>query len=839
MWNLRLLLGVLIIGTVHSIYKAVNVTRTDSTQIRATLVSPDKEMISPLSVIISLESEARVRIKILDPNNKRYEVPYPDTDEKIISNTERRYKVSITESPFSVQIHRSDDESLIFDTSSQELVFQNQFLKIGTTLPSTILYGIGEDSAPLLRDMDNKIHSLWTQGAYYLQGQGANLYGSHPFYLNIESAGSSRSNGVLLMNSNAMDILLTKTPVPSVTWKTIGGILDFSIFVGNNPLDVVRLYTERVGKPFLPPIWSLGFHLCRWGYNNTEYMESVMADMVLQGVPVDVHWNDIDHMDQYEDFTLSKRFAKLPEYVNKLHKSGKKYVMILDPAIHARFGQGYEPADSGLLKDVFIKNSTGELLIGNVWPGDTVFPDFLHPGTADWWSNQLTKFSKTVQYDGIWIDMNEPASFYDGSSVGCPWSDTLEEPPYLPGVRSSLQWQTLCMTAQQHQYFHYDVHNLYGWSESRATRSGLLSQRPSNRTFVLSRSTFVGSGRWAAHWTGDIRSTWSDMRATIPGLINMNMYGIPLVGADICGFEGDSNKELCIRWSQLGAYYPFSRNHNTIFAIPQEPTAWGTEATAIIRRALLYRYRLILYLYNLFVQSHSDGTPVMQALFMQFPGQEFTYDLDRQFMLGAGIMVCPTLEEGAETVWIYFPPATWYSVWDLELVSEGGEVVSHFPAPLDTINVFVRGGTVLPVVIETEGETPTAEQVLSSPHISVHCYLDQEGEATGTLFVDDGYSEDRNRPVHQVKFTVSQQQLTISPVTTGEMVRVVSSVKIAGVVLVGEKVEVLVGAGVQQHVSYNSDTLLLTVYQLKGEAGIPLTTDTDITITWRVARGNY
>ena len=97
-------------------------------------------MISPLSVIISLESEARVRIKILDPNNKRYEVPYPDTDEKIISSTERRYKVSITESPFSVQIHRSDDESLIFDTSSHELVFQNQFLKIGTvpgTLPGT------------------------------------------------------------------------------------------------------------------------------------------------------------------------------------------------------------------------------------------------------------------------------------------------------------------------------------------------------------------------------------------------------------------------------------------------------------------------------------------------------------------------------------------------------------------------------------------------------------------------------------------------------------------------------------------------------------------------------
>ena len=78
------------------------------------------------------------------------------------------------------------------------------------------------------------------------------------------SAGRSNSHGVLLMNSNAMDILLTKNPEPSVTWTTIGGILDLSIFVVESPLDVIRLYTERIGRPFLPPIWALGFHLCRF-----------------------------------------------------------------------------------------------------------------------------------------------------------------------------------------------------------------------------------------------------------------------------------------------------------------------------------------------------------------------------------------------------------------------------------------------------------------------------------------------------------------------------------------------------------------------------------------------
>ena len=363
-----------------------------------------------------------------------------------------------------------------------------------------------------------------------------------------------------------------------------------------------------------------------------------MVDMILQQVPVDVQWSDIDYMSEHEDFTYNKeRFTLLPEYIDKvLHRNGKRYVVMMDPAIHARFNKGYAPVDSGVKMDVFIRNDTGGYLVGDVWPGDTVFPDFLHPETTTWWTEQLTKFSKELKYDGIWIDMNEPASFYDGSKEGCPWNDPLEKPPYIPAVRKTLQWQTLCMTAKQHQYHHYDVHNLYGWSESRATRAALLSQRPNNRTFLLSRSTFVGSGRWAAHWTGDIDSSWEDMGATIPSLINFNMYGIPMVGADICGFQDDSNKELCIRWHQLGAFYPFSRNHNTLFARPQEPTAWGTESTAIIRTALLQRYRLMLYLYNLFVEAHTDGTPVMQALFLQFPEDEMTYDKDRQFLLGSG-----------------------------------------------------------------------------------------------------------------------------------------------------------------------------------------------------------
>lgn len=108
----------------------------------------------------------------------------------------------------------------------------------------------------------------------------------------------------------------------------------------------------------------------------------------------------------------------------------------MDPAIHARFNEGYAPLDTGLEMGVFVTNQSGGVLVGNVWPGDTVFPDFLSNDTSVWWSKQIAGFYEELQLDGFWNDMNEPQSFYCGSDVGCPWEDTLETPPYTPGNTS-------------------------------------------------------------------------------------------------------------------------------------------------------------------------------------------------------------------------------------------------------------------------------------------------------------------------------------------------------------------------------------------------------------------
>ncbi|NWR22711.1 SUIS protein, partial [Emberiza fucata] len=197
-----------------------------------------------------------------------------------------------------------------------------------------------------------------------------------------------------------------------------------------------------------------------------------------------------------------------------------------------------------------------------VWPGETVFPDYTSAEGTDWWLNECKLFKDMVPYDGIWIDMNEVCSFIPGSKKGCP-DNELNYPPYTPRILDRLMYaKTLCMDAVQSWGKQYDIHNLYGYSMTLSTRKAIETLFPGKRSFLISRSTFAGSGKFGGHWLGDNAATWDQLRWSIPGMLEFNLFGIPYVGADICGFFEDTTEELCRRWMQMGAFYPFSRNHN-------------------------------------------------------------------------------------------------------------------------------------------------------------------------------------------------------------------------------------------------------------------------------------
>ncbi|XP_074057924.1 lysosomal alpha-glucosidase-like isoform X2 [Macrotis lagotis] len=626
-------------------------------------------------------------------------------------------------------------------------------LHIKLTDPNHSRYEVPLEVPPATKKADNPLYSLDFSRDPFGILESYNLYGVHPFYLSMEEAGSA--HGVFLLNSNAMEVVLQ--PAPALTWRTVGGILDFYIFLGPDPSSVVQQYQQVIGFPSMPPLWGLGFHLCRWGYGSSNQTWQTVKNMRNYLIPQDAQWNDIDYMEGSRIFTIEpKNFDTLPQLVMDLHNHGQYYVLIMDPAISSTQATGtYAPYEEGLKKGIFINNTNGQPLIGEVWPGLTAFPDFSNPETHQWWLENLNVFHARVPFDGLWIDMNEPSNFKDGSVDGCT-SGELDNPPYKPAVLGgSLFAKTICTSAKQSLSSHYNLHNLYGLMEAKATASALIAIR-GKRPFVISRSTFPSQGRYSGHWLGDNRSEWKDMYWSIPGLLNFNLFGIPLVGADICGFSGSTTEELCIRWMQLGAFYPFARNHNTINEKAQDPTVFSPPARTAMKEALMTRYALLPYLYTLFHHAHVCGETVARPLFFEFPQDKNTYALDQQFLWGRNLLVTPVLESGVDAVTGYFPQGIWYDYYTGSPLQSQGEKLK-LAAPLNHVNVHIREGAVLP----TQKPNITSWMSSGNPLLLVAA-LSQEGMAWGDFFWDDGESLDtfERGNYSYVMFNISQNVFT-------------------------------------------------------------------------------
>ena len=407
-------------------------------------------------------------------------------------------------------------------------------------------------------------------------------------------------------------------------------------------------------------------------------------------------------------------------------------------------------------------------------------PDWFHPDMSEVWYEGLQNFSKIVEFDGIWLDMNEPSSFVSGTqappslqldetadsaaqrrtarnrpryrssqlvlssplgadpAVSTPLID-VDNPAYpIRNGAGELKSHTVDVNVVHNNGLQeYHVHNVWGAMEEIATNDAIKRIKPGTRPFIVSRSTFAGVGRKTAHWLGDNYSTWEYMKRSIQGVLQFNLFAIPMVGPDTCGFAGDTTEELCNRWMQMSAFFPFYRNHNTLGAIPQEPYRWDSVIKASIT-AINARYALLPYWETLFAEAAASGSPPVRALFHEFDNPAY-YDNDSQFMVGPAILVTPQLEPGQSTVTGTFPSAggvTWTNFFTHEKVDTSNGEVVEVDAPLSTIPVHVRSGSAI-LMHSTVGYTLTETK---AGGYSILVVLDHNGEASGSAKVDDGMS---------------------------------------------------------------------------------------------------
>uniref|UniRef100_A0A183CCT4 P-type domain-containing protein n=1 Tax=Globodera pallida TaxID=36090 RepID=A0A183CCT4_GLOPA len=736
------------------------------------------------------------------------ELRNPTNFQKIISSNSLHFELGNMDGTFSFAIKRNDtNKANIWDTSIGGFVFGDQFIQIATFLASDRLYGLGENMHHELKH-DFTRYTTWgafsrdQQNEYYVPGP-YNGYGVHPFYVGLEPSG--KAHGVLILNSNAQEYITG--PGPHFVYRTVGGQLELFFFPGPTPEEVIRQYQQIIGTPYLPAYWAFGFRLCRWGYRSAEDAKNTVQRVRDAKIPFDVQYADIDYMERYKDFTYdSEKWAGLPEFAEQLHSWDMKLVLIWDPPVQANYSSFQRAIEKGVsfiewpnesmvqkeINDLYPLTRNTNIMLGPMWPDHHCgFPDFLDPlpNTTDWWVDEFVRFHDKVNFDGIWIDMNEPSVFgtneqqpwyFDPAAFGkkppiaplmCPKpNNNLDYPPYR--TWNSYQWdwdkstkslndKTLCMIGKsgRRKLSMYDTHSLYGWSEMIATQKALRAST-GKRGSITSRSTFPSSGHYGGHWLGDNHSRWPDLRLSIIGVMEFNMFGIPQIGADVCGFIGDTTEELCLRWQQLGAFHSYYRNHNDVNShMDQDPAQWKSVATAT-RVANLFRYQHLPYLYSLHFRASLYGGTVIRPLFFEFPLDTNTHSLSFQFMWGSAMVVVPVISPNVDSVHAYLPVnETWYSMSDAhEYGTRITPGYSTFNAPRNTpLPTFLRGGYIIPRQepdMTTVASRKKPFQLLAGlKPLSCPCTM----VATGELFWDDGETivdDFAAHPYYHIQFSV-------------------------------------------------------------------------------------
>jgi alpha-glucosidase len=639
-------------------------------------------------------------------------------------------EVHLIPSMLSLTVTDRQGREIVSDFYDPVTITADRFTLKKTLRPGEDIFGMGDKTGSFDRRGESFVD--WNTDAYGFQRDTDPIYKSIPFY--IATGADGGAYGLFMDNTWRSWFDFGHRNQFAIEFGSEGGPIDYYIIAGPTVRDVVRRYTDLTGKAPLPPLWALGYQQSRWSYMSADEVRHISATLRKDRIPSDVIWLDIDYQDRNRPFTTNKQtFPDLRKLASDVASKGFKLVAITDLHIAYAPGQGYVPYDTGAAGDRFVRDSSGKLYVAPVWPGPSVFPEFTQASTRAWWGS-LYKDFVADGIAGFWNDMNEPAIF--GTPTKTMPADVrhrIDSDDFAPRVAG-----------------HFEIHNVYGMENSRATHDGVLALRPNVRPFVMTRASYSGGQRYAVTWTGDNSSTWDHLKLAVQQMLSLGLSGFSWSGADIPGFTGGASPELATRWFEIGAFEPVFRGHSAKDTPRAEPWVDGPAQLAIRRRFIDERYRLLPYLYAVAEESARTGDPVMRPTFYDYPQMEKApCDQSMAFTVGSDLLVAaPPKPESPDPYDICLPGKGWYDYWTGARVAD--EKVSETPK-LDRLPVFVRPGAII-------SKQPLVQSTSETPKGPFQLEVYPGDDCRGEIYLDDGVS---------IEGPILRQQVTCSVTSNG------------------------------------------------------------------------
>ncbi|MEO6797204.1 MAG: TIM-barrel domain-containing protein [Candidatus Dormibacter sp.] len=514
------------------------------------------------------------------------------------------------------------------------------------------LFGLGEHFGAL--DRRGQAFASWTVDAFGVRSDRA--------YKNVPLLLSTQGYAVFFDMTAPLYYDLGQTSVAAWQVTARANHLRAYLILGDDVPGLMAGYHALTGAPAVPPAWSFGLWMSRWGYRTREEVMTVARRLREERVPCDVihidpYWMRY-HEGHHGDFTWDEvAFPDPPGMIAELKAMGFRLSLWESP---------YVPLDSAMYEEghragflLVDRQGTPALVHGFAKPSAAV--DFTNPAAVDWFKQKnraLLQSGVAVMKTDFAEDMPADAVAHDGTPAE-------------------------------------ELHNLYPLLYQRAVFE--VTEEVHGYGIVWGRSGYAGSQRYPVQWGGDPGCTFTDMAASLRGALSWILSGLAFSSFDMGGFFGiptltdPPSPELYVRWSQMGLLFSHARAHG--HTAPREPWAYGEPALTIFRRYAQLRYQLLPYLVGA-ARRAPVGPPLARPLLYDYFSDRTTHHVDDQYLLGPDLLVAPMFKpRGARDV--YLPAGSWYDFWtDGRL--EGGRW-HRVEAELETLPLYVKGGAVLPM----------------------------------------------------------------------------------------------------------------------------------------------